>query len=337
MRKVLIIGTSNDPHVSRVQEKLTEIEVPSIVLDYLTQTPFSVSSDESASCTIEIDGQHMVDSFLIWDRLKMFAVPMLSLNGDKRSAAYQSKEWIAFYHMLTGLFSANVVNSPQSRTCLLKPFQQSVAASVGLKVPPTLVTNIRQRAVEFAAREERVIVKSLSAGKVMPRANEADIPYNLMTMPVSESKLRAAADDEIRACPHFFQRKIEKAYELRVVAVGDRLFPFKVDSQKNELTKLDWRNGIPIVDFAPIELEASLENKLKAFLAEMGLFTGSFDLMVDEEGESWFLECNQDGQWIWLDDLIDEKIAESFAYAFKERLTLLTCPPNMDFSVRIAS
>lgn len=52
----------------------------------------------------------------------------------------------------------------------------------------------------------------------------------------------------------------------------------------------------------------------------LGLFSGSFDLIVDRDGQYWFLECNQDGQWSWLDVVVDGAIADAFAHPFAQRL-----------------
>ncbi|MGF1457140.1 MAG: hypothetical protein ACFB6R_17410 [Alphaproteobacteria bacterium] len=49
------------------------------------------------------------------------------------------------------------------------------------------------------------------------------------------------------------------------------------------------------------------------FLKLGGLHFGSFDLVVDPEGVYWFLACNTQGQWFWLDETIDYVISEAFA------------------------
>ena len=53
------------------------------------------------------------------------------------------------------------------------------------------------------------------------------------------------------------------------------------------------------------------------------LFTGSFDMIVDKQGNHWFLECNQNGAWGWLDDIVKGRITEAFADAFERKLQAL--------------
>lgn len=59
-----------------------------------------------------------------------------------------------------------------------------------------------------------------------------------------------------------------------------------------------------------------LKDQLMAFMSELDLFSGSIDLIVDHEERYWFLECNQDGQWIWLDNILNGQISNRFAEQF---------------------
>ena len=52
----------------------------------------------------------------------------------------------------------------------------------------------------------------------------------------------------------------------------------------------------------------------------MGLFSGSIDLIVDVDDRVWCLECNQDGAWGWVDDIVDGAVGRAFADAFEARL-----------------
>ena len=320
MHGFVVIGTNADPHVTGVCRELESLGVPTRIVDYKDGTSVNVSMDKFGSWEFDVNNEPISPPFLLWDRLKIRTAPPLTIDDEPRSADYRSKEWMAFYRLLTSVYDEYTVNSRRSRLCILKPYQQLIAARVGMFVPPTLLTNERDRAIRFAEQQQSLIVKSLSTGTVQPKPEESGAPYVMRTMPVAIEDLQRATDQELNDCPHFFQKDIEKDYELRVVGVDDSYFAFKIHSQKKELTKVDWRTGIRSVEFEPIELSESLREQLFSYFSETGLFTGSFDLIVDKAGDTWFLECNQDGQWGWLDELIDGAITRAFAKAFKTKL-----------------
>ena len=321
--KVIILGTKKDDHVTRVSDQLIRLGLKPVVIDYLEKTRVQFLVDEVGVHELRVDSEVCCPPFLIWDRRKVWT-PGLTIEGNQRSSHYETQEWNALYGLLVGTFSDWVVNTPYSRRCLLKPYQQIVAAKVGFHVPPTAVTNDKEDSLKFAADQARVVIKSLSAGKVIPNPHENSIPYNVMTMQVSEEALNAATEEEIGRCPHFFQRKISKSYELRIVAVGDSLFAFRINSQTRALTRLDWRNGIQTLQFVPVEIEETISFKIRRFMDCLNLFAGSFDLIIDLQDRCWFLECNQDGQWSWLDSEVNGRIAFSFANALAKHLSNLS-------------
>jgi hypothetical protein len=167
-------------------------------------------------------------------------------------------------------------------------------------------------------------MKSVSAGKVTPAGDGGEtIPYCVMTMQVSPEDLETATSEEIAYCPHFLQQEIPKSHELRVVVVDGRVLAFRIDSQKHELTSLDWRKGMEVASFSPVSLDDGTIARIQTFMSRMGLFTGSLDLIIDPEEQVWFLECNQDGAWGWLDDLVESAITRAFADGFARRLSAL--------------
>jgi hypothetical protein len=170
-------------------------------------------------------------------------------------------------------------------------------------------------------------MKSLSGAKVSNPGDDEVIPFNIMTMRVDVDDLAQASQDEIAYCPHLFQAEIEKSHELRVVYVNGQILPFSVDSQSHRLSETDWRKALGFVPFTPCEIDTSLAAKISKFMTSAGLFSGSLDLIIDKSGQPWFLECNQDGAWGWLDDLCDGGVAKAFAMAFAERLGLTFSMP----------
>ncbi len=228
--------------------------------------------------------------------------------------------WRALYRLICGLAPADhVVNSLIARQCLIKPFQQRAAALAGFRVPASLVTNDKSAAERMVEVHDSVIMKSLSATKVRPASEGEFIPFNVLTLKVTQDDVAAATSDEIAFCPHFFQEYVSKDHESRVVYVDGEMLAFKIDSQKYRLSTLDWRKGLDIIDFSPVTLPNQIEEKIRLFMKGVGLFAGSLDLIVSDSGEVYFLECNQEGAWGWLDDLDDGRVTRAFARAFISR------------------
>jgi len=50
----------------------------------------------------------------------------------------------------------------------------------------------------------------------------------------------------------------------------------------------------------------------------------AYVLILDTEQQVWFLECNQDGAWGWLDDIAEGAITRAFADAFARRLSAIS-------------
>jgi hypothetical protein len=134
-----------------------------------------------------------------------------------------------------------------------------------------------------------------------------------MTTPVCAEDLANAAPEEVEICPIFCQEEIAKAYEIRAVWVNGRSMAFKINSQDYATTSLDWRYSTDALKFELLTLPPAETEKLNRFMDAMGLFCGVLDLVVDKNGNHWFLECNQQGAWAWLDFQMDGEIGRMFA------------------------
>ncbi|MFH8357656.1 hypothetical protein ACH4C2_36305 [Streptomyces sp. NPDC018057] len=108
-------------------------------------------------------------------------------------------------------------------------------------------------------------------------------------------EVRAAEiTDAVSVCPHMFQAKVDKAFDVRVTAVGGRLFGVRIVGPD-----LDWRYRQHLMTCTPIEVPASVARAIAAYLAELRLDYGAFDFAVTAADGWHFLECNPNGQWAW--------------------------------------
>lgn len=320
-KPIVVLGTRSDVHVARVADRLEELGCRDvIVIDYHAGTTFSLELDREANRVLKVDGRTIPTDCVVWDKTKILPGTHYYIRGgDESTQGYAAQEWRAYYALLNAFGGENSVNCLRSRFCLIKPYQQTVAASVGLPVPATLVSNYKDDISAFQARSQQMIMKSLSGAKVSPRGEGEYVPYVVMTMRIPPEDIAAAEPESFTFCPHFVQEEIAKAYELRVVVVGHRVIPFRIESQRFQSTQVDWRKATDLNEFSRCELDAVLVQKILAFMDRMGLSSGSLDFVVDKDGETWFLECNHDGVWAWLDDLVQGEVTDAFAHDLLNR------------------
>ncbi len=314
MPAILMLGCLLDPHVQRIFDELRRRDqLPVEVLDFRS-TIFEMIFESDGSFVLTVEGRRLPENLIVFDRAVLVPCGPLYPVGEDSAMGFGAEEWRALYRLLAALYGDRVLNSLRSRECLAKPFQQIVAVQSGLKVPPTLLTNGRAASLRFAdAAPDHLVMKSLSGMKARPAYERDIIPYNVMTMRVNKSDIEGATDGELAFCPHFLQHEIKKQYELRVVWVDGTARAFKVDSQQLKCSETDWRWAGRELPFEPFELDDEIERALGRFMRSMGFFWGSIDLVIDSDGAPWFLECNNQGAWAWLDNIVGGAVTRLFA------------------------
>ncbi|MFO7567880.1 MAG: MvdD family ATP-grasp ribosomal peptide maturase [Enhygromyxa sp.] len=180
-----------------------------------------------------------------------------------------------------------------------KPFQQRLARELGLETPRTLMTNDPAEAREFIAScPGGAIAKMLSA---FPVYDENGVEQVVFTTSLDDEHLDKL--DGLRYSPMVFQEKIQKRLELRITAIGARLFAAAVDSQSTEGAEVDWRErGVSLLrSWQPYTLPAAVEQALHRYMERIGMQYSAIDMIVEPEGRHVFLEANPAGECFWLE------------------------------------
>src|SRR5690606_6768334 len=188
--------------------------------------------------------------------------------------------------------------------------QLKIAASIGLSIPDTCITNDPDAARAFVSRCSAGAIVKMQRGFAL---YEDGVEQVVFTNVLDEQHLEQI--DTLRYCPMQFQEKIEKEKELRVTIVGDKVFAFEIDSQKLENAKVDWRReGAELIDdWKPCELPVEVESKLLRLMDVYGVDYGAIDLIRNPQGLYYFLEINAAGEYFWLDRLCDGAISRQMA------------------------
>ncbi len=182
-----------------------------------------------------------------------------------------------------------------------KPAQLDAACRLGMLVPPTLITNEPGEAKAFCA-EQPAIYKPLHAGNYDVDGE----PAGIWAAPVDAGEL----DDTVTASAHLFQARVDKSSDIRAIVVGDRVLCARITAPPGVV---DWRAHYKDLTYESVECPDRIRDALLQFTATFGLAFGAFDFAVTSTGEWWFLECNPNGQWAWLEAATGLPIAAAIA------------------------
>ncbi|MFJ7278836.1 ATP-grasp ribosomal peptide maturase [Kitasatospora sp. NPDC098663] len=182
-----------------------------------------------------------------------------------------------------------------------KPAQLALASRLGLPVPATLITNNPAEAKLFADAQP-TIYKPLHAGAYHVDGE----PAGIWAASVEPGEIT----DAVSTCAHLFQAQVPKSGDVRAVVVGEQVFCALITAPPGVL---DWRSEYRNLTYEPVDCPAPVRAALLRFLGEFGLSFGAFDFAMTPEGEWWFLECNPNGQWAWLEHAAGLPITSAIA------------------------
>lgn len=309
-RSILILGQNHDPHIDAVSSVLADRDYPSFFFNrHDLQCGLSVSVIDGlpkVSLTSSLHSDEIACEIgAVWWRVK----PTLpSEFSGPATTAEQAFAWAEWKHFLNSLYlivtKAEWVNPPDNQQIAgLKPHNLLAATEAGLKVPDTVFSN-NADAVERILSYDNLVYKGLSGHLIHP-------DKFVYTTAISRVDLRENRD-AIGLAPGIFQPRIDKSHEIRVTIIGDKVFVAKVDSQKSETGKVDWRIDQDEQFFSEGELSSDTLDKLSVLHADLGLVVATYDFIVTPDGAEVFLECNPAGQWLWLDQLLNLGMLDAF-------------------------
>lgn len=183
-----------------------------------------------------------------------------------------------------------------------KPYQLAQAVQNGFSIPKTLISN--------APAEVRAFCRSLPNAAIYKPLTPAvwEDEGEVLAYFVDELEDGTLSDSQIlRATPGIYQEKVEKAFELRVTVMDRFVHAIKIDSQALAAAQTDWRQHINDLKVDRFRLPVEVEGTLLAFMACMNLRFGAIDLIVTPDGDYVFLEVNEMGQFLWIEQMAPEE------------------------------
>ncbi|MFB9457593.1 ATP-grasp ribosomal peptide maturase [Streptomyces antimycoticus] len=299
---VLILTCRQDVTADLVVAELREQGVPLVRFD-------PADLPDQAGLSVEFDRGDFTGYLSTEGRLvSVHGVRSIWVRRPGRPAAHAANpsEWLtaecgqALYGMLYAT-TARWMNHPAAaEPARHKPFQLRVAQHSGFAVPSTLVTTYPRAARDFAVQCTDIVVKSASGPPT------ADPPVALPT-----TRIGPDTDfSDVAAGATLLQRYIPKAADIRLFCVGSELFAARKTAASGQV---DGRYGCHGHHWEAVDAPARIVRAVHEYMALTGLAYGAFDFAEDADGLWWFLECNQGGQFGFVELETGQPIAAAVA------------------------
>lgn len=307
---VLVLADDIDPTVDRVVDLLNQRGVPLLRLD-TAWFPTRLRVEAELVDGRWVGSLHTPHRQVPLDELRSvwyrhptgFTFPAGWSAAARRHAAYEAK------FGLGGVLSSLPVlwmNHPGRQADLYKPTQLTAARRCGLAAPDTLVTNRPERVREFAAAHPGgVVVKPLGLSAVEAGGGRAMLHTHLLT----GDDLADLAGVEVTM--HLFQAYVRKELDVRLTAVGTRLFAAAITTEGGH-QPVDFRTSYRTMQLHTIDIPDTVATGVHRFLDHFGLTYGAFDFAVDHRGW-WLLECNSAGQYGFVEQRTGLPISDAIA------------------------
>ncbi|MEU8693237.1 ATP-grasp ribosomal peptide maturase [Streptomyces sp. NPDC048665] len=303
---VLILTSEEDVTADMVVLRLGEAGVPVVRLDPADLTNGVALSGEYVQGAY--DGHLSVGGRLV--SMNGLRSVWVRRPGAAAARAAHPSAWLteesaqALYGMLR-CGETRWMNHPDAaRRARYKPWQLHLAQRASLPVPATLITTFPQAAREFAERFPDLVVKPVSGAH--PQEPPRAVPTS-----------RVAPDTDFSAVafgPTLLQRRIAKRADIRLTVVGDTLLaarkPTAPDAHPDDV---DVRFAPSVSPWLPADVPASVAEGVRRYMKSAQLAYGAFDFAEDADGIWWFLECNQSGQFGFVEMDTGQPIAATIA------------------------
>lgn len=323
---LLIITNAADIHPNPVAKILNEKGIPffrlntdRLLTDYDISWKFeggnSYFSIRYKQYPIEINSDQIS---CVWERRPMEPLATYDEITDdiiKRTVLEEADGFLRFFrYALVGMNLLWIGHPINERLASSKILQKMVAQKVGFEIPTTIFSNCLDQVSSFGDND--VALKPI---------NSFDIPFDeknsvvFYTQRLKAKQLEELGQESFRNTINFLEQYTEKAYELRVTVIHSHFFTAKINSQKLKEAEgaIDWRQGYSHgIEFEQIETPNELKRPCLDFLDYFHLEFGCFDFIRNKQGKYFFLECNTNGQWLWLEEEANLPISTTLADLF---------------------
>lgn len=304
---VFILSQAYDPHASALAWALRRNGVPyrfnpSLRVDGGTRFSILLGETEDHTTIDAIDGANIRS---VWYRRPAFPEAGLCQEADR---AFIEGQWKCLqrsvFDAADQLLPALWVNRPRAaEQAESKLVQLQAARASGLRIPDTVIGNHAPDVAALIRRWGKIVFKTFYPQNW--QSSSKGLTYRMSVVPLDATS--ELPEPAIAMSPGIYQRYIDKAFDVRVTMIGCKLFAIKLRKASGD-AYFDWRAHYDDEDMHTelFEVDAWLEAKLYETMKRLGIVFGCIDLVVDRNGDIYFLEVNQAGQFLFVEEVIPD-------------------------------
>lgn len=316
-KNIIMISNKHDPCITAFEE----IAKKDPEIDYKI---FASDTIENYIELDDLDGIEFIRNSSIWYRKptlyleEVYAVRLVPEEPDKRAHRilmdeykYRQRMSVLKYYVSIAKFTLNVNQKVTRQTC--KQYHLQLAEKIGFKIPEFIFTNKYKKIQEFSKRFDKIISKNIS-GQIRNNENYAFMGTRIVDKSLIE---KMNADFQY---PIFFQEFIQSDHEYRITFVSGKIYCAKMKSKQSGKVIVDVRNedNDSELDYTAVTLPDKINEMITQIMNELELSYGTLDILCTVDGDYYFLEINNDGQYLWTEKYTNLKITSGIISVLKE-------------------
>jgi len=312
--RILIASNSHDTlHVEPVAEELARqghdvirYEADMVALG---KKALSITMAQDADPEVRYEGEILrtQDIGAAWSRRPQHFGPFFSTE-DRATRVSLDRETIGSQQLLFDLVPDNRwLNAPgRMKHASRKLTQLALARTIGFHIPTTVVSN-EWETITSTLTGDNVVYKPFYSE--LYNGNELRVVYTNVLENEHDGKPLV---DGI-PYPGIWQDFKQKYREWRITIIGDSSFDAAIYT--DAFAKDDWRRHVQLsgVTFERGDFPDTEKEKCFALLGSLGLRFGTFDFVEQPDGSIVYLEMNPNGQYRWIEDLLNHPISKAVA------------------------
>ena len=299
--KIIILAHSNDNHTSPIRWGLEQAGYEVVCWGCLAwnEAQQASASFKEEGDTLWLGPNRLAPGDVVWVRRPQGPVHNPKVSKPDLQFAEGEYRWFSdsVKYLLESLPLRCINTYSAARMINNKSVQLALARKAHMKVPETLMSNNPAAVRSFLQEHQgRTICKPFFP-HVWQRSDGSLAATETFEIAAGE----LPADEILTYAPAIYQEMVVKQFDVRTVLMGSQVYSYAIHNPRNAL---DWRQdaGQRMVTVETIQTPPVVEKAVLEFARRSGICFGSLDFAIDHQGEWWFLEINEQGQFLWLDE-----------------------------------